>query len=282
MSVDTVARSDFKSVRRSSVVVGVLVAFVGMVALMFMGSSSAHPEPVRTTWGLSALVVWVFPLLIAPLTYLAIAGDRERGSIKYHLGLPNSRGEYFLAKYVSRAGVATAAMALGVGTALVVATATYDSAPDIGRFLVFGTISVLFALAMAGVFVAVSAAVTTRSRAMFGVFGAYFLLSAFWVGFLPVLNLGTVLDAVGSIPGVTVSDSARAVIAALSPAGAYFNLLPELVWSDVLTDYDTFATFTDRPDYLGYEAWFNLLVLGVWAVGAPLLGYLRFRSAELG
>jgi len=282
MSVDTVARSDFRSARRSWVVLGVVVAFVGMVALVFLGSSSVHPEPVRTTWGFSALVVWVFPLLIAPLTYLAIAGDRERGSIKYHLGLPNSRGEYFFAKYVSRTGVATAAMAIGVLVAVVVATVTYDSAPDPGRFLTFGALSVLFALAFAGVFVAVSAAVTTRSRAMFGVFGAYFLLSAFWVGFLPVLNLGTVLDAVASIPGVSVSDSARAIVGSLSPAGAYFNLLPELVWSDVLTDYDTFATFADRPDYLGYEAWFNLLVLGVWTVGAPLVGYLRFRSAELG
>jgi len=282
MSVDTVARSDFRSVRRSSVVLGVVVAFVGMVALVFLGSSSVHPEPVRTTWGFSALVVWVFPLLVAPLTYLAIAGDRERGSIKYHLGLPNSRGKYFLAKYVSRTGVAAVTMALGVVVAFVVATATYESAPDLVRFLTLGAISVLFAVAIAGVFVALSASVTTRSRAMFGVFGAYFVLSAFWVGFLPVLNLGTVLDAVASIPGVTVPESARAIIGSLSPAGAYFNLLPELVWSDVLTDYDVFAPIADQPEYLGYEAWFNLLVLGVWAVGAPLVGYLRFRSAELG
>ena len=280
MSVGTVARSDFKSARRSWVVLGVVVAFVGMVGLAFLGSSSAHPEPVRTTWGFSALVVWVFPLLVAPLTYLAIAGDRERGSIKYHLGLPNARGEYFLAKYVSRTGVA--AVTMGVVVAFVVATVAYESAPDTVRFLTFGAISVLFALAIAGVFVAVSASVTTRSRAMFGGFGAYFLLSAFGVGFLPVLNLGTVLDAVASIPGVTVSDSARALIAALSPSGAYFNLLPDLVWADVLTEYDSFATFADRPDYLGYEPWFNLLVLGAWAVGAPLVGYLRFRSAELG
>jgi len=282
MSVDTVARSDFRSVRRSSVVLGVVVAFVGMVALVFLGSSSVHPEPVRTTWGFSALVVWVFPLLVAPLTYLAIAGDRERGSIKYHLGLPNSRGEYFLAKYVSRAGVAAVTMVAGVAAAFLVATATYESGPGVARFLTLGAISVLFALAFAGVFVAVSASVTTRSRAMFGVFGAYFVLSAFWVGFLPVLNLGTVLDAVASLPGVTVPDSARAIIGGLSPAGAYFNLLPELVWSDVLTDYDVFAPIADQPDYLGYEAWFNLAVLGVWAVGAPLLGYLRFRTAELG
>ena len=282
MSVGTVAWSDFRSVRRSSVVLGVVVAFVGMVALAFLGSSEVHPDPVRTTWGFSALVVWVFPLLVAPLTYLAVAGDRSRGSVRYHLGLPNSRGEYFLAKYLTRAGAAAATMVLGVVAAVVVGLVAYENPPDIARFLVLGGLSTLFALAMAGLFVTVSAAVSSRSRAMFGVFGAYFLLSAFWVGFLPVLNLGTVLDAVASVPGVSVPDSARALIAALSPAGAYFNLLPELVWADALTEYDTFATFTDRPDYLGYEPWFNLLVLVGWVVGAPVLGYLRFRGAELG
>lgn len=282
MSLATVARSDFRSVRRSSVVVGVGLAFVGMVGLVFLGSSSVHPDPVRTTWGLSALVVWVFPLLIAPLAYLAVAGDRSRGSITYHLGLPNSRGEYFLAKYVSRAGTAAVTMVAGVLAAVVVAAVTYENPPALGRFLVFGVLATLFALAMAGLFVAVSASVASRSRAMFGVFGAYFLLAAFWVGFLPVLNLGTVLDAVASVPGVTVSDSARAFAAALSPAGAFFNLLPELVWADVLTEYDAFAQFADRPAYLAFEPWFNLLVLAAWTVGAPALGYLRFRGAELG
>lgn len=282
MSVGTVARSDFRSVRRSFVVLGVVVAFVGFVALAFLGSSEVHPDPVRTTWGLSALVVWVFPLLVAPLTYLAVAGDRSRGSITYHLGLPNSRVEYYLAKYVSRAGTAAVTMVAGVLVAVVVSVVAYENPPDLARFLVFGVLGTLFALAMAGVFVAVSASVASRSRAMFGVFGAYFLLSAFWVGFLPVLNLGTVLDAVASLPGVTVPNSARAFVAALSPAGAFFNLLPELVWADALTEYDTFAQFTDRPDYLAFEPWFNLLVLAGWTVGAPVLGYLRFRGAELG
>lgn len=282
MSVRTVVRNDFRSVRRSYVVLGVVIAFVGFVGLAFLGSSEVHPDPVRTTFGFSALVVWVFPLLVAPLTYLAVAGDRSRGSITYHLGLPNSRREYFLAKYVSRVGAAVVTMVAGGLVALVVAAVAYENAPDLARFLVLGALSVLFALSFAGAFVAVSASVSSRSRAMFGVFGVYFLLSAFWVGFIPVLNLGTVLDAVASVPGVTVSDSTRALIAALSPAGAYFNLLPDLVWADALTQYETFAQFTDRPAYLGFEPWFNLLVLAVWTVGAPTLGYLRFRGAELG
>lgn len=282
MSVATVARTDFRSVRRSYAVVGVVATFVGIVALAFLGSSDVHPHPIRTTWGFTALVAWVFPLLLAPLSYLAIAGDRVRGTITYYLGLPNSRAAYFGGKYVTRAAVAAGTMALGVAVAFLIAVTSYEHAPDAGRFLALGALSTLFALSMVGIFVAVSASVAARSRAMIGVLGAYFVLSAFWVGPLPVLNLGTVLDAVASLPGVTIADSARALIGALSPAGAYFNTLPELVWADAPAQYEVFAQFDGTEDYLASEPWFNVLVLAGWAAVAPLAGYLRFRSAELG
>ena len=57
MSVATVARTDFLSVRRSYAVVGVVAMFAVIVALVFLGSSDVHSHPVRTTWGFSALVV---------------------------------------------------------------------------------------------------------------------------------------------------------------------------------------------------------------------------------
>ena len=282
MSVATVARTDFLSVRRSYAVVGVVATFAVIVALVFLGSSDVHSHPVRTTWGFSALVAWAFPLLIAPLSYLAVAGDRVRGTTTFHLGLPNSRAAYVAGKHVTRTAVAAGTMALGVAIAFAVALTSYEHAPDAGRFLVFGALSVLFALSMSGVFVAVSASVGSRSRAMIGVLSAYFVLSAFWVGPLPAMNLATVLDAVASLPGVSLSDSTRALIGALSPAGAYFNTLPELVWAGAPSQYEVFAQFEGTSDPLAYEPWFNVLVMVGWAVFAPLVGYVRFRSAELG
>lgn len=282
MSVATVARDDFRSIRRSYVVVGVVATFAAIAGLAFLGSSEVHPDPVRTTWGFSALVAWVFPLLIAPLAYLAVAGDRSRGTIKYHLGLPNSRGSYFAAKYLTRAGVTVAAMVLSVVTAFVVAALTYETAPDPARFATFGALSTLFALSLVGVFVSVSAAFASRSRAMMGVLGAYFGLVILWISPVPAVSLGTLLDAISSLPGVAISDSTEALIGALSPAGAYFNTLPELVWADATGGYDVFAQFEDIPDYLGYEPWLNVLSMAAWAVLAPVAGYLRFRTAELG
>lgn len=281
MSATTVARTDFRSIRRSYVVVGVVAVLAVIVALVFTGSSEVHPHPYRTLYGFAALVVWVFPLLAAPLAYLAIAGDRVRGSIKYYLGLPNSRAGYFAAKYVSRASVAVVAMLLAVAVGYVVAAATYQHGPDPVRFLTFGVLSTLFALAMVGIFVAISAATATRSRAMMGVLGTYFVLCVFWVpGFVPVLDIQTVLDAVASATGLTLSESTRSLVDSFSPGGAYFGST-QLFWSDVADQYEVLAPLQDQPDYLGAQAWFNVLVMIAWIVLAPLVGFLRFRRAEL-
>ncbi|PSQ26856.1 hypothetical protein BRD06_05715, partial [Halobacteriales archaeon QS_9_67_15] len=91
-----------------------------------------------------------------------------------------------------------------------------------------------------------------------------------------------ILDAVASLPGMSLSDSTRALIGALSPAGAYFNTLPELVWAGAPSQYEVFAQFEGTSDALAYKPWFNVLVMVGWAVFAPLVGYVRFRSAELG
>lgn len=281
MSVASVARTDFRSIRRSYVVVGVVGVFVAMVALAFLGSSEVHPHPYRTLWGFTAIVAWFYPLFVAPLAYMAIAGDRVRGSVKYYLGLPNSRAGYYLGKYLTRAAVAVAAVVLAVVAAFVVAAATYEHAPDPARFLTFGAISTLYGLAMFGTFFAISAATASRSRAMMGTLGAYFVLALLWIGPLPAVNVETLLAAVESLPGVRLSDPAEVIVGALSPGGAYFNTT-QLVWAGVLDEYEAFAALRDIPDYLGLKPWFNVLLMAVWAVGAPLVGYLRFRSAELG
>lgn len=282
MSTYTVVNDDFRNIRRSYIVLGVVVAFTAMVALAFAGSSEVHDAGVRTLWGASALVGWGFPLFVAPLTYLAIAGDRARGSIGYFLGLPNSRAEYVLAKYVTRASVAAAAVLVAVTVGFVIAVTTYPDGAELARFAIFAGVSVLYALAMAGMFLAISAVTSTRARAMFGVLGAYFLFVAFWTGPLPAFNLSTVLDALMDLTGVELSDGAIGYVGALSPTGAYLNALRP-AYTGIIQDYEVFAgVYANQPDSMAYEAWFNVLVLAAWSILAPIAGYLGFRRSELG
>jgi len=281
MSVYTVTRDDFTNVRRSSVVLGVIAVFTVLVALVFGALIDYHDYGYRSLWDVSFLVALVLPLIAAPLTYLSIAGDRTSGAITFSLGLPNSRRSYFLGKYLSRVTVAVAAVAVSTAVGFLVATLTFTNGADPVRFLVFVGVSGLYATAIAGTFVAISALTASRSRAMFGVLAAYFLLVLFWGNVLPVVQLNAVLDAVASALGVTLSQWTRDMVSVLSPMQAYL-LSTEFVYAGVLDRHDVFAVFTEDPDALPNKAWFAVVVLVAWSVLAPLAGYLGFRRAELG
>lgn len=281
MGTYTVARDDFRNTRRSYVVLAVLGVFASLVGLIFVSEISIYDDAYRALFDVLALIAFVFPLFVAPLTYLSIAGDRSRGSIKYVLGLPNTRLEYFLGKYLSRASVAVAAILLATLVGFVIASLKFTNGADPVRFAKFAGVSSLYALSLVGLFVGLSAMTAERSRAMFAVIGAYFLLVPFWTGLLPVLSIDTIVDAVASVLNVTVSDSTRELISVLAPGTAYLQAT-EVVYSGVMDQYPAFRTFRPESDALAREAWFSVLVLICWAVFAPVLGYLKFRGSELG
>lgn len=281
MGVYTVGRDDFRNVRRSYVVLGVIGVFAALVGLVFVAEIDIYDDAYRTLFDVSALVAFVFPLFAAPLTYLAIAGDRSRGSIKYVMGLPNSRLEYFLGKYCSRAAVAVAAVVVATVAGYVVAALTFANGADPVRFLKFAAVSALYALSIVGLFVGISATTAGRSRAMFAVFGTYFVLVPFWFGLLPVLSVNTIVDTLASVLGVTVSESTRELITVLSPGTAYLQAT-EVVYSGVIREYEAFATFQPDSDALARQTWFSVAVMAGWAVVGPVVGYLKFRASELG
>lgn len=282
MSVYTVARDDFTNARRSFVVLGVVGVLTALVALVVGMDAEHHPDPYRALFDVSFFLFLVFPIVVAPLTYLSIAGDRESGVLKYTMGLPNTRAEYVSGKLLSRLGVALAAVLVAVATAFAISLALYENAPSVERFANFTGVTLLFAFSFVGIYVAFSAVTESRSRAMLGVFGAYFLLVPFWFGFLPVVNLPNLVGTAGELLGVTVSESTRDLIRGLSPATAYLSST-EIVYTGVVDQYDQIAmNFTYEGSPLDRELWFNLTVMAVWGVGSLLVGFLSFRRSELG
>ena len=281
MGVYTVARDDFVNARRSSVVLAVVGTFAVLVAMVFGAEMDIYPDAYRTLWDVSALIAFAFPIFVAPLTYLAIAGERESGTIKFSLGLPNTRGEYFLAKYASRVSVAVATVVVSTAVGFVVALATYENGADPVRFATFAAVSALFAAAIAGTFLALSATTASRSRAMFAVIGTYFVMLPFWFGIIPFVNLGNLLDTLSSVPGVSLSESTRDLIGTLSPVQAYFSST-EFVYRGVLDEYGVFEQIRSQPDTLAFDPWFAIAVLVGWAVVPTVLSFLWFRRSELG
>jgi len=281
MSTFTVAWDDFRNARRSQIVLAVIGVFTGLVSLIFFAEMNQFDDPYRTLYDVMVFTMFVFPLFLAPLAYRSIAGDRISGTIKFVMGLPNRRREYFLGKLASRLGVAGAAVLLSLLVGFVISAATFTNFPDPVRFLKLAALSVLYVLSFVSLFVAISAATASRSRAMFGAIGAYFLLIPFWFGFLPLLNLGTILDATTGFLGVDLSQDTRAYINLISPATAYHQST-KTVFSGLFEQYVPIAERYAKEDELYAETWFSVLVMLAWTVGSLTLGYLQFKRSELG
>lgn len=283
MGIVTVFQDDLRNTRRSYVVVSIIGVLAALVALVVYQVAEFHPDAFRALFDVSFLLFLVFPIALAPLTYLAVAGDRERGSIQHTLALPNTRVAYLLGTTFSRVLVAVTAVVIATLVALLLGSILYSGSIAIERFVIFAAISALFVASLTTVFVAISALSPSRSRAMVGVIGTYFILGPFWFGFLPIVSLQVVLDTAASTLGVTLSESTFEAIQFSSPITAYLTGL-EPVYEGVIGS-ETYPRVTrnyggDSPFYA--QPWYNYLTMVAWAIGAFTISYVRFRRAELG
>jgi ABC-2 type transport system permease protein len=280
MSVADVLRKDFKDVRRAKLVWAPALVYTLFMLLFFWGQTqSPNPDFYQILWGLvgvgGALLI---PLIALVAAYLSIAGERESGSIKFLLGLPNTRTDVVVGKVISRSAVVTAGIlvsfVVGVPAAAVLVP---DMTFEYGEYAVFAAVTVLYALAYVAVAVAISAATASRSRAMGGAIGFFFLFNLVW-NFLPVgpvQMIGFLSDEFG----VEVSDSVTELIFSISPTGAYLNGVLKLVMPERF-NAQAGAVVADPPFYI--EGWFMVLILLAWVVVPLALGTWRFRRAELG
>jgi len=93
MSTVDVAKKDFLDVRRAKIVwfVGAFYTLF-MVLLVYFGQNGrSDPTILGALWNLTAIGAMFIPLIALVTAYLAIAGERESGGIKYLLSIPNSR-----------------------------------------------------------------------------------------------------------------------------------------------------------------------------------------------
>lgn len=84
-----------------------MVLFTTLVGLTFLTERTTFDHPYRTLFDVQIFVLLLFPLLLAPLVYRCVTGNRSTNRIKLILGLPNERWEYIGGKLLSRFGLIT-------------------------------------------------------------------------------------------------------------------------------------------------------------------------------
>jgi ABC-2 type transport system permease protein len=286
----TVARKDFEDAVKSRMLwslIGVLVAIVALIyaAIWF---NVDNPEALDIVGPASAIMQLLVPLVALIAGYLSIVGERRSGSIKVLLSLPPTRRDVVFGKLLGRAGVVASAV-LAAFLALVVLSLVVFQALPLADFLGITGASILTGLAFVGIAVGISAMVSSRGTAMAGVVGFYMLCLLFW----DLLTAGIHRIVAGELPGGP-GDQFEAwyvFLQWLNPIEAYAVLTDAVLGESfgaftisLFAPQDVSATGRvvagEVPAYLQDPAAVPIL-LG-WFLLPVVLGYLRFRRADLG
>lgn len=279
MSWLVVARKDFEDAVRSRLLWAITAIFLLFTAGAVYVRKSVLPDapglPSATQF-LTAPSALIIPLAALVVAYLAIAGERESGSIKILLGLPHSRADVVLGKLIGRTAVVTVGIVVAFAGAAVTLLALFGELPVVD-FALLTLVTVLFGLTYVGIAIGASSFAATRSRAMALAISAFFLFQVLW----DIVPLGVYYLVEGSIPGPTTALPPWYYFTQIINPNTAYTRAAEIVFSGV-GPYVPLETLSGSSAPFYVQNWFGLVVLLVWLVVPVTLGYWQFQRADLG
>ncbi|WP_254831959.1 ABC transporter permease subunit [Haloglomus salinum] len=280
MSLAAVFRKDFEdAVRSYSLLVSVLLfgLFAALLAaLQFFPTlyiDDGSTAPATTLALLNSMrqpAVFFVPLFGLMVAYDTIVGERESGSIRLLLGLPNSRLEAVLGKFLGRTSVVAAAVLAGYAVAGAIALATYDSF-DTAVFTLFTLLTLVYGAVYVAIATGFSAGMRSRLGAFVGAGGLYFLFIIGWDIGLLLLQLAIYGQ---DIPEAGLPDW-FSFIGMLNPSTAFMHAA-----RTVIPAYRE-ITFYPEASAAYAQGWVGFPILAVWIVLPLAFGYLRFQRFEV-
>jgi ABC-2 type transport system permease protein len=278
MGLAAVTRKDFHDSVRSLSLQATTTAFVlfatwlaaiQWIPLMYQ-DSAVDASTLALLNSMRQPTVFIVPFIGLMLAYDTIVGERESGSIRLLMGLPNSRAAVVFGKFVGRSGVLAVSILVGYGVAGLVALATYESF-DVSVFGRYTLLTVFYGTVYVGLATGFSAATGSRQRALVGAGGLYTLFLLGWDVLLLALQL---LVYGNDIPEAGLPDWFN-FLGLLNPSTAFMHAaraaIPE--YSEI-TFYPAGSAF-----YL--QDWVGFVVLLLWGAVPLVVGYRRFEHADV-
>ena len=283
MSVLAVAEKDFRDAIRSRLMIGVALLFVvftgGGIALIVaftpdeIGVGSAIEGVRQLIFSSSALFV---PIVALGIGFKSIAGERQSGSLKLLLSLPNSRLDVVVGKFLGRTAVVSVAVVLGFLSLLIGSALSFD-----GDLPVLGLIGAMVAiLLLAVVFVSIAVGISASTGSIYTAAlaaGSFFVLfrRTTWGGLIFLIRYvanGFERPELGAEPPEWAE-----VLTNVNPLEGWQTSAVWLI--DTISENGGGQQTSADAFYL--EPWFGFVVLAFWILAPLVVGYLAFESSDL-
>lgn len=279
MSAIAVAKKDFRDAVRSRMLLVLTVLFgLFTVGGAYLASWAAEVLEGGAETTLDLIIAlqtpagYLVPIIALVVSYAAIAGERESGSLKFLLGLPHSRRDVVVGKILGRTGVVGVSILVGFAVGLVGLFAFVGSVSPVD-YLGFTLVTLLFGLVYVCIGVGLSSLTRSTTKAAIGAFG---LIVFFWFAWSILAQL--LLYAVEGQFLVQEFPDWYVTLLSLSPDAAYGSALGAVLGESGLTMSGMYGG-DELP--LAARPWFGFVVLGLWALVPLTLGVLRFDSVDL-
>ncbi|XVH32777.1 ABC transporter permease [Haloferacaceae archaeon DSL9] len=270
MSWRVVARKDFEDAVRSRWLLGLTGFFILVVSAAAYFVRPAPGETVGSDAILTLIsglfVTTIIPLIALVISYNAVSGERESGSLKLLLSLPHSRADLIFGKVLGRAAALAAPLLVGfILPAVVLAIGPFQFEP--ATYLGYTLFMLLLGLVFVSIAVGFSAAVRSQRVALVGAIGLYFLFVPLWNIIQMPLQMYVLTGGLSWLP--IAGDTFLQLVRLLNPNTAF-----QLVSAALL--YDQFLTGDAVRNQIAAIA-----MLLWWILAPPLFGYWRFERADL-
>ncbi|MFB6092828.1 MAG: ABC transporter permease [Haloquadratum sp.] len=306
MSWQAVARKEFRDAIRSRWLHGSTLFFV-----LFLGGASAlffgvlAPPKLRQVSNLFGVFLQLgvfnfsFPGLLALVlgfvalstSYGSITEERETGSIKLLLSLPNSRRDVVAGKLLGRAAVVVVALLVGFFVAFVALLAT-GTRLQLGAFVPQIALTALLGAAFVSIGLGVSALADSNREATLATMGLYLIFAVLWgsisEGIPKLLNYVGKQAGIGSLANLT-RVKIGVFLKYLNPLKTYETLAAQLYYAPqkarlVSTTYGEQVVLGPAlegslPFY--FSGWFLFVVLLAWIALPAAVGYWAFERRDL-
>jgi ABC-2 type transport system permease protein len=278
MSLQAVVRKDFNDSIRSGAFLATTLLFVLVsgfwAAIQHIPQMYSNSDvPTSTLALLNSMgqpMAFFVPMLGLGISYAAIAGERDSGSIMLLLGLPNSRRDVVLGKFIGRCAVLAIAILSGYFAVAIFALVTYESFAAV-KFLLYTVLTVFYGAVYVGIGIGFSSVMKSQETAFIGAASLYVLFQLGWDLVTAILQTITV----GYIPPESGVPPWLIVVHALNPTAAVGYATRAIIPTfDELMSYPVSASFS-------LPRWAGFAILTAWLMLSLGFGYHRFQSTDI-